>query len=187
MASFTVEVHPSPIIESVKINNGASTTKNVEVVMDVVAQNVAKIYVSNSSSTPNADATDWIEYKQYTKHILSSQNGNKTVYVWGKDKYGNITAASTANINLSGRYSLTLKNNQSYLGRLTSLSKYAIKTDGGEWQWQDSNIFTDLIPTATYVFKTQLYDNIGITGESEELKLRTIYDNDGKLCIEYLN
>ena len=186
-AILTVTVHPSPIIKSVKINNGAKTTKNVEVVMEINATNVSEIYVSNSNETPEVDAPEWIDYKLYTKHKLTWQNGDKTVYVWGKDVFDNMTVASTASITLDARYSLSLKNNQQYLGRLESSSKYAIKADDGGWQWQDSSVFTNLVPVTVYTFKTQLYDLVGITGESEELKLRAIYDNDGKLYIEYLN
>lgn len=186
-AILTVTVHPSPIITSVKINNGAKTTKNVEVVMEISATNVSEIYVSNSNETPEVDAPEWIDYKLYTKHKLTWQNGAKTVYVWGKDDFDNMTVASTAGITLDARYSLNLKNNQKYLGRLESSSKYAIKADDGSWQWQDSSVFTNLVPITVYTFKTQLYDIVGITGESEELKLRAIYDNDGKLYIEYLN
>ena len=186
-ASFTVSVHPSPTIESVKINNGAKTTKNVEVVMEIKATSVSEMYISNTNETPDINAAGWVDYKLYSKHKLTWQNGAKTVYVWGKDEFDNMTVASTAGITLDARYLLSLKNNQKYLGRLESSSKYAIKADDGGWQWQDSNVFTNLVPITVYTFKTQLYDIVGITGESDELKLRAIYDNDGKLYIEYIN
>lgn len=186
-ASLTVTVHPSPTIESVKINNGANTTKNVEVVMEIKATSVSKMYISNTNETPDVNAEGWVDYKLYSKHKLTWQNGAKIVYVWGKDEFDNITVASTAGITLDVRYSLSLKNNQKYLGRLESSSKYAIKADDGGWQWQDSNVFINLISVTVYTLKTQLYDIVGITGESEELKLRAVYDNDGKLYIEYIN
>ena len=186
-ASFTVTVHPTPTIESVKINNGAKTTKNVEVVMEIKATSVSEMYISNSNETPSVNALGWVDYKLYSKHKLTWQNGAKTVYVWGKDEFDNMTVASTASITLDARYSLSLKNNQQYLGRLESSSKYAIKADDGGWQWQDSNVFTNLVPVTVYTLKTQLYDIVGITGDSEEIKLRAVYDNDGKLYIEYIN
>ena len=186
-ASFTVVVHPSPTIESVKINNGATTTKNVEVVMEIKATSISEMYVSNSNETPNVNAAGWVDYKLYSKHKLTWQNGAKTVYVWGKDEFDNMTVVSTAGITLDARYSLSLKNNQEYLGRLESSSRYAIKADDGGWQWQDSSVFTNLVPVTVYTLKTQLYDIVGITGDSEEIKLRAVYDNDGKLYIEHLN
>ena len=186
-ASFTVTVHPTPTIESVKINNGANITKNVEVVMEIKATSITEMYISNSNETPNVNAAGWVDYKLYSKHKLTWQNGAKTVYVWGKDEFDNMTVASTAGITLDVRYSLSLKNNQRYLGRLESSSRYAIKADDGGWQWQDSSVFTNLVPVTVYTLKTQLYDIVGITGDSEEIKLRAVYDNDGKLYIEYIN
>ena len=186
-ASFTVTVHPSPTIESVKINNGAKTTKNVEVVMEIKATSISEMYISNTNETPDVNAAEWVDYKLYSKHKLTWQNGAKTVYVWGKDEFDNMTVASAAGITLDARYSLSLKNNQKYLGRLESSSKYAIKADDGGWQWQNNNVFTNLVPVTVYTLKTQLYDIVGITGDSEEIKLRAVYDNDGKLYIEYIN
>ncbi len=186
-ASFTVTVHPTPTIESVKINNGANITKNVEVVMEIKTTSITEMYISNSNETPNVNAAGWVDYKLYSKHKLTWQNGAKTVYVWGKDEFDNMTVASTAGITLDVRYSLSLKNNQRYLGRLESSSRYAIKADDGGWQWQDSSVFTNLVPVTAYTLKTQLYDIVGITGDSEEIKLRAVYDNDGKLYIEYIN
>ena len=133
------------------------------------------------------NAAGWVDYKLYSKHKLTWQNGAKTVYVWGKDEFDNMTVVSTAGITLDARYSLSLKNNQEYLGRLESSSRYAIKADDGGWQWQDSSVFTNLVPVTVYTLKTQLYDIVGITGDSEEIKLRAVYDNDGKLYIEHLN
>lgn len=176
-----------PTIESVRINNGASTTKNLEVILEIKATNVSEIYVSNTSDTPDANSEGWISYKLYTKHKLTWSNEAKTVYVWGKDESNNMTTATTASITLNMSYSISLKNNQKYLGRLKSYSKYAIKLNNADWRWQDSNVFTSLVPMTVYTLKTQLYDDLGISGDSAEIKLRATYDEYGKLYIEYLN
>ena len=158
------------------------TYKNIEVIVEVNATDTKYMYISNTNIAPND--SDWVEYTKYSKHSLITGNGTKSIYVWCKDEVGNIVGPKTASIVLDASFTLTLTNRQVYTGNYTYSVKYAIKTEGGTYAWQDSNVFKGLKPNTVYYVKTRIEDTAGMSEESKEVKLKAVYNSSGVLVLE---
>ena len=83
-----------PSSGSVAINNGAThtTSRNVNLILtatDLIG--VAKYYASENT-TPPIDASNWLDMATSGEFELSTGDGDKTVYVWFKDKGDNLSA-----------------------------------------------------------------------------------------------
>ncbi len=85
---------------SISINNGDSYTKSPTVILTLSATDdigVTGYYLSTSSTTPQATATDWTAVTSTTSYTTSipytliSGDGSKTLYVWYKDASGNVS------------------------------------------------------------------------------------------------
>jgi len=94
---------------SISINSGASSS-SIRVTLNLSATDsygVTGYYVSESSSTPSYNASDWVSVTSSTSYsdnisfTLSVGNGNKTVYAWFKDGANNVSSRYSDNITLS--------------------------------------------------------------------------------------
>jgi len=107
----------APVAVSLLIDNGASSTSNTAVTLDISATDdvaVTDYYASESAATPQASDSGWQSYQQSTSFTLSGSNSlgvfQRTVYVWFKDAAGNVSANSvSASISL-GVYDTTAPN-----------------------------------------------------------------------------
>ncbi len=90
-AVVQVTVDAQPPTGSVKINNGASATRLPTVTLVFTATDgsgVAAMCISNAPS-----CTTWLTFAQAKTWTLSSGDGLKVVYVWFRDRVGNVSAA----------------------------------------------------------------------------------------------
>src|SRR5437667_45625 len=116
---------PSPVVEATPtmvdlaapqnpymiINHGAFMTNLPDVVLTVSAHDVdsgvAGYFISEAPTTPTASTPGWVNVEPVGKfgatvpYTLSPGDGKKTVYVWFKDGYGNISAPATNSILLN--------------------------------------------------------------------------------------
>ncbi|MBR4110385.1 MAG: hypothetical protein IKK43_01670, partial [Clostridia bacterium] len=96
-----------PVLDGVSINNGATTTTEVGVTVQINATNANWMYVTNDEKTLSQvmglpeGSNGWLPYANETLHELTQGDGNKTVYVWVKDNAGNITGPKKATITLN--------------------------------------------------------------------------------------
>jgi len=103
-----------PVAVSLMIDNGAASTSNTAVTLDMDATDdvaVTDYYASESAATPQASDSGWQSYQQSTSFTLSGSNSlgvfQRTVYVWFKDAAGNVSSNSvSASISL-GVYDTT--------------------------------------------------------------------------------
>jgi hypothetical protein len=79
------ESHPSTS-GGVTINDGAAFTRSPSVTLTLSANGVTQACVSNS-----ATCTAWSAFSSTKPWVLSSGDGLKTVYVWFKDSFGNVS------------------------------------------------------------------------------------------------
>ena len=94
VVSATIELDKeAPKENSVTINNGSSITNNKEVTLTLVSNGANEMCVSNTEICNN-----WISYSQNKSHTLSTGDGEKTVYVWFRDKAGNTANSITDTI-----------------------------------------------------------------------------------------
>ena len=98
--SFSVTDVTAPVC-SIVINNDAPYTRLSSVILNISATDsigVTGYYLSTSSTKPSATATGWksissiANYNDSISYVLSSGNGNKTVYAWCKDAAGNVSS-----------------------------------------------------------------------------------------------
>ncbi|MDO8140263.1 MAG: carboxypeptidase regulatory-like domain-containing protein [Candidatus Brocadiales bacterium] len=92
---------------SISINNSAAYTNNSTVIISLFASDnsgVTGYYLSLDSTVPSTSANGWTditsttEYYADVSYTLSSEDGNKTVYVWFKDASENISDAANDSI-----------------------------------------------------------------------------------------
>ena len=96
----------APTINGATINNGASTTTEVGVIVQIDATDADWMFVTNDDKSltdvkglpegPNG----WLPFADETLHELTQGDGDKTVYVWVKDNAGNITGPKEVTITL---------------------------------------------------------------------------------------
>ncbi|MFQ5456716.1 MAG: Ig-like domain-containing protein, partial [Nitrospirota bacterium] len=107
--SFTTKTDITPPQNaSITINNGADKTDSLSVTLTISATDdvaVAGYYVSESSVTPSGNASGWVsispptsDYTDNVSFTLSDGDGRKTVYVWFKDRAGNISSRASDSI-----------------------------------------------------------------------------------------
>src|SRR3989454_902885 len=119
------ESPPSPVVEATPtmidlaapqnpymiINHGAFMTNLPDAILTVSAHDVdsgvAGYFISEAPTTPTASTPGWVNVEPVGKfgatvpYTLSPGDGKKTVYVWFKDGYGNISAPATNSILLN--------------------------------------------------------------------------------------
>ena len=104
--SYTDAIQPHGAIS---INNNETFTTSKTVTLNLYAADnivITGYYVSENPSAPQASDTNWTSINSITNYsanvpyVLSSGDGNKTVYVWYKDAAGNVSAAANDSINL---------------------------------------------------------------------------------------
>lgn len=82
---------------TVSIAGGAAGTKTASVSLTLSASDstggVSQMCISNSTS-----CSSWLTYATSYTWTLGSGSGTKTVYVWFKDSYGNVSAANSDSI-----------------------------------------------------------------------------------------
>ncbi|MCP4753041.1 MAG: DUF1566 domain-containing protein [Proteobacteria bacterium] len=97
----------APTNPSVSINSDASTTNTLSVTLTISADDdigVSGFYTSETDSAPIVTATGWTDvtsdanYSDDVSFVLSTGDGQKTVYVWFKDAAGNVSASTNASI-----------------------------------------------------------------------------------------
>src|SRR2546422_150294 len=119
------ESPPSPVVEATPtmvdlaapqnpymiINHGAFMTNLPDAILTVSAHDVdsgvAGYFISEAPTTPTASTPGWVDVEPVGKfgatvpYTLSPGDGKKTVYVWFKDGYGNISSPATNSILLN--------------------------------------------------------------------------------------
>ena len=84
-----VRIDSAPPTGSVKINSGDAFTKSTAVQLTLTASDTSGLFQMCISNTNSACST-WENFSKSKNWNLSSDDGTKTVYVWFKDKVGNI-------------------------------------------------------------------------------------------------
>ena len=83
----------------ITINKGAKDTSTRLVELDITDSGVVAAWLvqeaASTPSQPSASDSRWVSSKP-TSYILSSGNGEKTIYLWLKDENGNVSAAPIA-------------------------------------------------------------------------------------------
>lgn len=172
-------------INAVLINGGKTTSKNVDVTVQIDAANTVTMCVKEDGTVPTDD--EFMNYQKFVKLSLSTGNGEKTIHVWGKNKHGKISEVTKVIITMEASYTLTVTNNQIYTGEETYTVSYAVKPEGGTYSaWQESNVFTGLEPNVIYYVKTKIEDATGLSDESEETMFRAVYNDSRVLVLEKL-
>ena len=97
----------APTLVSVELDGGAGTTSNTSVTMALSATDdvgVSHYFASETFSTPTADQNGWSDYQSSVSFTLTGASSigtyPRTVYVWFKDAYGNISAGISDSISL---------------------------------------------------------------------------------------
>jgi len=80
----------APVITSVKLNGGLATTRVVGATLTITASDPAGIIGMCISNT--ATCTAWMPYSASVAWTLTAGDGTKTVSVWLRDFWGNVTA-----------------------------------------------------------------------------------------------
>ena len=105
--SFTTLADTIAPFCSISINSNAAYTNNSTVTISLFASDnsgVTGYYISLNSTVPSTSANGWTaitsttDYYADVSYTLSSEDGNKTVYVWFKDASGNISDAANDSI-----------------------------------------------------------------------------------------
>jgi hypothetical protein len=81
---------------SVVINSGSTATKTTSVTLTIDATDesgVSQMCISNSTS-----CTSWLSYATSKSWTISSTPGDRAVYIWFKDTFGNVSAAYSDSI-----------------------------------------------------------------------------------------
>lgn len=102
-----------PVVEEVIINDGAEITNNTTVKVKVIAtdnREVTGVYITeNEMIDPNITGVTWADVAEEYEYTLSSGTGEKTIYVWAKDKAGNISESSKSASIIYVEYTFNLK------------------------------------------------------------------------------
>ncbi len=108
--TFTTLQDATAPIGTITINNGTSYTNSGTVTVCLSATDgggVAGYYLSESPAAPSATDSGWTpvapsaSYSASVPYTLGSGgNGGKTVYVWFKDFFGNVSTAASGSITL---------------------------------------------------------------------------------------
>ncbi|MCC7211863.1 MAG: hypothetical protein E3K40_11590 [Candidatus Brocadia sp.] len=105
--SFITESDNDNSDGSLSINNGATFTNSTTITLNLSATDhggITGYFISDRSDTPQTSDSDWVSVVSTTsftadiQHIVSSDEGNKTIYAFYKDASGNISNISGASI-----------------------------------------------------------------------------------------
>ena len=88
----TTFVINKPLDASITINNNAAYANNINVNLNIYADDATEMYVSNS---PSLDEGVWEAYATTRNWDLLSGDGEKVVYIKFKDSIGNVFGASS--------------------------------------------------------------------------------------------
>ena len=100
----------APKIESIKIqDDGRGFANSTAVMIEIDAEDdtgLAEVLVSNTILTNSQinNSEDWVPYTDTVLWNLPTGDGEKTVYVWVKDRVGRISNYSSATIKLLAQY-----------------------------------------------------------------------------------
>ena len=100
----------APVIESLEIiDNGRGFANSSVVMIEVDATDdtgVEEILLSNTLLTNNQvlDSEDWVPYSDEVLWTLTIGDGEKTVYVWVKDRVGRISKSASVTTKLLAQY-----------------------------------------------------------------------------------
>lgn len=92
---------------SIGINSNAAYTNSTTVTLTLSATDdvgVTGYYISTSSTAPAVSDSGWTvitsstSYTENVSYTISSGDGSKTIYVWYKDAYGNVSSSSDDSI-----------------------------------------------------------------------------------------
>jgi hypothetical protein len=175
-----------PSNPSITINNGGSSTSFTNVTLTLSATDdtgVFGYFVSESSTTPLATLSSWIPIASTTNYsadvpfLLTTGDGEKTVYVWFKDVAGNVSGVVSDSITLiSGTALPDTGQTQSYTDTFGEDSDYSINpasyTDNGDgtvtdnvtglmWQQEDDDT------TRTWDEACSYCDELALAGYSD--------------------
>ncbi|GBR76207.1 phage tail protein, partial [Candidatus Termititenax persephonae] len=139
----------APVNGSVIINGGESLTKNPTLQLALSASDAASGVASVNISETGAPAATWLDYKEnigYVYALTNTPNGDRTIYVWFRDKAGNISTAVSATITLDTAAppgSVTINNGAAYASTINvSLAIQASDTTSGVASMNISNTGT---------------------------------------------
>ncbi|MBI4650133.1 PD40 domain-containing protein, partial [Candidatus Desantisbacteria bacterium] len=139
--SFLPQDISPPQNASVTINNGYESTNTIEVTLTLSAtddKGVTAYYASENSSKPSANSDGWKNFAESASFILSSGEGNKTVYVWFKDEVGNISEITSDSINFVRSFFLFKDNAKNGLQNWVPESIWNIEENNGITFFSDS-------------------------------------------------
>ncbi|MDW8286695.1 MAG: hypothetical protein RMJ89_01355 [Flammeovirgaceae bacterium] len=97
-AKILLDTEP-PIPIHFKINDGATSTENPNVVLDIKARDAKYMMISND---PNFTGAVWEDYAEKKNWQLTAKEGLKTVYIKFKDGAQNVSEGKSAFITLYG-------------------------------------------------------------------------------------
>ena len=107
MDSLTMTDTIAPVLESIVINSGANTTvsKSVNIQINASDNGGSGITLMQYSWTDNFSMSEWKNYDSYkTMEIPTEDNGQKTLMLRVRDKFGNMSEIKTDSIELVDQY-----------------------------------------------------------------------------------
>ena len=87
-----------PIYGMVLINDNEEYTVTPKVMLTLNVDYGDYMYISESNVTPSIDDSEWYEYSTKMPYEFGADEGVKTIYVWFKDKKGNMSNVATDSI-----------------------------------------------------------------------------------------
>ncbi|MBO5142988.1 MAG: leucine-rich repeat protein [Clostridia bacterium] len=187
--SISYEHIPQLTTGSVVINNGATYTNSTSVSLVLSANSAENMYLTETAVAGNSIASgSWIKYATSSNFTLSTANGEKIVYAYFKDAYGNIISANDSiildtiapgignmtgtqykNTASGGKVSVTASGFTDYDGSGVKRCDWYYKIDSGAWSSANAGTISGASSTfnvpitneGTYTVRIWLYDNAG--------------------------
>ena len=88
----------NPVYGTVVINKDEEYTVTPNTILYLNVSFGDYMYISESSDVPNVDGEGWYEYSRMMPYTFDAEEGTKTIYVWFKDKEGNMSRVASDSI-----------------------------------------------------------------------------------------
>ncbi len=191
----------TPILPSngkVVINGGAEYTENANLSLQISADNADYMYISEDSQKPSSTNVNWLKLEDTYEYTLQDKRyGEKTIYVWFKDKDNAMSQeATTATIKLDGdkptnvapscestATEIKIKLNQTDSNTFKTIAYgYKLANSNDEYKWINvvdlrEYTVTGLSEKTEYEVVTRVSDGLSeVTSESTKIKTKISSD-----------
>ena len=94
----------TPLYGKILINDDAVYTNTPNTILTIRASMAEYMYLSTTNTKPDANAEGWMDYSSRYPYTFSSEEGEKVIYAWFKDRNGNISNVASDTIILKYDY-----------------------------------------------------------------------------------